>query len=121
MCISDYRIGRLTRSQLDAYSVGVGAPVVIPPHPDRVGIIVNTSSVFSVTTSWLTVTSGGVCVGKLWSSAPTIAYLLPIHGDLCTREFTLTSTTSTHVCGVVQLFLPESVIAAMIEEFKRSY
>jgi len=120
MCISDYRLGEQIRSQLDAFSVAVGTPVVIPPDPNRTGIIINTSAVISVITSFVIVTVAGVCVGKLWSSAPTIAYLLKEHGDLCQREFTLTATTSTAVCGVVRLTLPQDVIAAALSEFSRS-
>lgn len=119
MCISDYRLGRLIRSQLDSQSVAVGTPITIPQHQNRVGIIINTSAVISVITSFVIVTVGGVAVGKLWSSAPTIAFLLKEHGDLCQKEFTLTATGTTAACGIVQLFLPESVIDAAIEEFNR--
>lgn len=121
MCISDYRIGRLIRSQSDTYSVAAGSPQTIPAHRDRVGIYFATSTPILIVTSVVNINCNGVVIAKLWGAQTIQRLLLAEDGDLCTKEFTITAVGSTHVVGVHQLFLPEAAIAAALEEFKRSY
>jgi len=120
MCISDYRLGRQIRSQLDQYVVVTGTPQVIPRSPDRVGIRFATATQLIVITSTCIITVDGVTVAKLFSSETMVDLWLTEHGDLVTKEFTITVSGTSHTVGVTQFILPESVIAAALSEFSRS-
>lgn len=119
MCISDYRLGLQIRTQLTSYSIGIGATQVIQPNPNRVGIMFATSTNLSVASTYAFITSGGVAVGRLWASIGLLKFLLTEVGDLCRKEFTVTAIGAAHVIGVVELFLPDDVIAAALSEFSR--
>ena len=119
MCISDWKIGRFLRSQSDTYSIAAAGTLTIPAHRERVGIYFATATPILVITQTLVVACNGSPIAKLWGATPIQRLTLQQDGDLCQKEFVLTSTGTTFSVGVHQLFLPEDVLDAMLEDYYR--
>lgn len=121
MCVSDWRIGRLIRTQATAFDSTVPTGLTYNPNRQRVGIlIVPTPSAFAVTQVVIATFLNGT---KIVFDATAQAKLLSMQefGELTTFGFTLTVVGTITTGVVTEFFLPEEIIQAGLDEFRRSY
>lgn len=121
MCIQDWRLGRLIRSEARAVVLGLGATEDFPANKQRVGVTVgipfanNSSIVFGQ------LSVDGILLVHFRNSNNLFEMTLATHGDLPMRPFTLTGNGTAVTFGLVQYFLPEEFLAAGLEEFNSEH
>lgn len=120
MCIGDWRLGTLIRTQVTTVSLAV-ASTIITPNAERVGIMFKVGTLAGGAVPELSV--DGVLLGNflVGFSPPAFDFTLATHGDLPTRQFTITNGVGTATIGVLEMFMPQSYITAGLNEFKREY
>jgi hypothetical protein len=119
MCINDWRAGRLVRHTITTGDLSVAA-ITIPANQQRVGLF------FSPTTTLTAAGIVGIAVDGIATFiisgfAPLLHLSLDRHGDLPTRKFTVSSIASVSGFAVVEFFMPESYLAAGLEQFVSEY
>lgn len=120
MCIGDWRLGRLIRTNAYSQTPGIGGTYTVRANPQRVGLTIQ-----SFQTTTILVQSPSIAVDNV-----TVVFLPPTntifhctflaYGDLPTRKFDITTPGAATVLGIIEYTLPEEFIAAALEEFKRS-
>lgn len=120
MCIGDWRLGRLIRSEAKTFTPGIGGIVTLGRNMQRVGLLVSSQSVLNITTQNIQIAVDGIIVGLLTLGEHQRLYTFLEHGDLSTRSWTITTPVAANVVSTVEFFLPEKYIAAALEEFERS-
>lgn len=120
MCINDWRLGRLIRSQAREYSLGVGGTLAIQADQNRVGI--SFMMAMGATASSVTISVGGVSLVSLAQFEQLEAHFtLATHGDLPTRDFIVARRSGTALGSVVEYFAPADYLAAGLREFETLY
>lgn len=128
MCLTDWRLGRLTRSIPSSITVAFGTPMSIAASSQRVAIRLSISSTITpvfdsiaASNPSLIVSSGGLVVSKLDVFNRTELLSFITHGDMPSRAFTISIAASSLVLSVIEWFLPEEVIQEALENLKREY
>lgn len=121
MCISDWRLGRLIRTQINAKSLTSGQTISVPANPARVGIILAMSTPQTLTANVVTVTIDGVLWGHINGYMPQLRFHMNNDGDITTRSFLLTNGTITQTLSITELLLPESILAENLNNLMRPY
>lgn len=121
MCISDWRIGLLLRSVITPIAITSAATIVVPANRQRVGFFLN----FNAAASGGGLSADLLCetmpIGRYTAFQVPLLYTLETHGDLCTRQLTISSNVAgISNGGYIEWFLPENVTSAYIEEFRRN-
>lgn len=121
MCIQDWRLGRLVRTQRIAWDLDSPASYALSNDPNRVGwhCLFNIDS--ATTATWMTISwdAGGSLLRSL--NNPEFMCSLTTHGDLPTKAVTFAGLTTT-LSGYLFIWtMPEEYIAAALEEFRRTY
>ncbi len=119
MCLHDWRAGRLIRTQYTGRNI-FGSPLIIPPNPNRVGIQITWAA--DVTFSdGASIAIDGVIVAALNIGTPSLMWSLVDHGDVPTKEFVVTDILGATNVGVIEMFLPEDMLSAGLNEFISQY
>lgn len=119
MCVNDWRIGTQVRAVVHSVVTNGGA-ATLQAHRQRVGVLL------SIQQQQLAPASDEIAVQVDGVTALTIPdgncpYLISIltHGDLPTRKLFITNDRDVADIYITEFFLPEEVIAAGYDEFKR--
>lgn len=121
MCLMDWQLGRLIRSQVDYNSVPAATTITWPSNPQRVGF----SFILSTGGTWVIgPDSQQIAVGLF----PTVSnglqfhFTLATHGDLPTRFFAARNNGGvTATILTIQYFLPEEYLQYAMEQLKQKY
>lgn len=119
MCIEDWRLGRLIRSQISAAALTVGQTLSIAPSMQRVGVILSTTAIGIAAGTSETITIDGKIWGLLYTGGNPLIFLLKDHGDLVTKSFVITCGANAANVAITELFLPESVLKERPEELQQ--
>lgn len=119
MCMSDWRLGRLIRTVGSFQTVANAGTMVIGTNRDRVGIIISIDVSSTASVTRVSIDVDGLRAMSLSTTNPQVIYTLASHGDLPTRQFTMTAQGTGFNIGVLELIAPEKMIDAAIEEFVR--
>jgi hypothetical protein len=121
MCIEDWRLGRQIRSQLTSKALTVGQTLSVPISMQRVAITLASDPSSAVFNEQCSVTIGGLFFCVLQVSQSLIHMTLLEHGDLVTKQFTVTCGANPRSIVIVEYFLPESVLSDPLESQQRPY
>jgi len=121
MCISDWRIGRLIRSETKIHTPGIGATGTTPANQNRIGILFASLYNNVTVTQWPLLLLDGVQIDILTQNERWRLYTIAKHGNLPMRSWGITTNIAANSVAVTEFFLPESYLAAGIEEFMRQY
>ena len=120
MCVGDWRIGRLIRSNINYLAAAASATVSVPASMQRVGIEFANGTFASNDLAAVHISTGGSILYYMSNGVGRIRLTMKDDGDMPTRAWTITNgSTSSGNIAIVEYFLPEEVIQAGIEEFKR--
>lgn len=119
MCVQDWRIGRLIRTQITAHTLVVGTPFLIPANKQRVGLSLASGTPSGAPTVLIQVLHDGILYGMLWNSYIHHHITVSTHGDLPMKSAELRALVANAAIGVIEYFLPEEFLSAGLEEFKR--
>jgi len=120
MCISDWRIGRLIRSVSSTQTPGIGASATLPRNPQRVGLLISAQSTLAISTHYPIISVAGVVISWMRNGDNAMMFTMQQYGDLTTRDWSVLTPTAATVLSFTEFFLPEEILAAGLEEFKRS-
>ena len=121
MCVGDWRLGRLIRSQTFDWDTNVLSPQPIAANPNRVGLSVSGHTLSSTVTAGHRLRSEGKVIRYLLATTSFYHLSLWEHGDIVTKAFDIAVSTTVAVGTWTEYWLPEEVLQAGIEEFKRTY
>ena len=121
MCISDWRIGRLIRSETKIHTPGIGATGTTAANQNRIGILFASLTSVATTRQWPLLLLEGVQIDLLTQNERWRLYTIDKHGNLPMRAWGVTTPVAANSVAVTEFFLPESYLAAGIEEFMRQY
>jgi hypothetical protein len=107
------------RSVVTPAVIGIAGTLVILPNRNRVGLIASIATGITTPSQAATLSVDSSLFAILFSAQSTLRFNLANDGDLCTRGFTITSSIASMSACFVEYILPESEIAAAIEEFTR--
>lgn len=121
MCIQDWRLGRLVRTQRIAFDIDSPATYSLPADPTRVGWEVHFNIDSTTPAQWSTISwdSGGSMLQSIYDSHHKVS--LTTHGDLPTKAVTFAGLTGVLSGYLFVWTMPEEYIAAALEEFRRQY
>jgi len=116
VCVGDYRLGRLVRSQAKIVILGIAVQEIVPSDPNRVGLIIVPSAALDaiIGTDDITVTTANG-----WLINATSRFILSVieHGDLPTKRWS--GKEGTPLAGatllVIEQFLPPAVLNIPLE------
>jgi hypothetical protein len=120
MCVSDWRLGRQIKTQHTAYSLAAAGTLTVPKNYQRVGIAIGTNNPQALITSRLAISVAGVSHTSLFSSQTRLLFTLQTDGELPTLEWVLTAVGVTFTGSIIEYILPEEILAAGLNEFRRS-
>lgn len=121
MCLNDWRIGRLIRSQNTQANTAAGTGLTFLPNKNRIGVTFSlTTGGISVANS-MVVTFDGAAPFLITHGEPNLHMTLCTHGDFVTRGFVVSAGAVLTTLTIVEYFMPEKYLAAALEEFMRSY
>lgn len=122
MCVSDFRLARQVLAVFRGqYNTTGPVNTTFLPNPQRVGLLVKPDSVVLGVTAGLIVTFDNGSVIILATAGGLNLLKIEDIGQLVQRGFVLTAITTQHTGTVTEFILPESVLAAPQEEFRRNY
>lgn len=120
MCIGDWRLGRLIRTNAYTQTPGIGGTYTVRANPQRVGLTIQSFQTNTVIGQSLSIAVDNVTVLFLPPTSTIFHCTFLSHGDLPTRKFDITTPGTATVIGIIEYTLPEEFIAAALDEFKRS-
>lgn len=120
MCVGDWRLGRLMRSQTTVQTPGIAGNATLPRNPQRVGLMIGVQSTLAIAAQQPVVSVAGVVVLWMRAGENHAMFTMLEHGDLTTRDWSVLTPAAATPISFTEFFLPEEVIAAALEEFKRS-
>lgn len=121
MCLIDWQLGRLIRSQKTIMPAGLGTTLAFGGSQQRIAVnVAGTGSSFGSTTVG-TVAINGVDTFQLDATVHFVYYNIKDFGDLPMQPFTLTQTVVGRVYCIVEFFLPEEFLNIPLEEFRKQY
>ena len=122
MCVGDWRLGRLIRSQVTSVAHVSIASLIALPNKDRVGILLGYSSTTAAVNNAIAISVNDVTAFMIGCGKPTLMLSMRDHGDLVCQKFTAALIgASTGQISFTEFFLPESYLAAGLAEFNRTY
>lgn len=121
MCVNDIRLARQVRSKATNYNTTGPVATTFQRNAQRVGITIARDAAVLGATAATVVTFDNGSVIQMGSALSTYHLTAVEHGDLVTRGFVVTAIATQHTGVITEYELPESVLAAYIEEFKRKY
>lgn len=123
MCIGDWRLGRTITSVASSILIPFGTSIHIPPSKQRVGIIFGVWADAQDAVGDCHISIDGVQWYTPGIAGNRTQFTLEHDGDISTRMFDISNLNANtdHTLGVVQLFLPESVIQSALESYQREY
>ena len=119
--VNDFALGRMVRAVGRRLLPVLNNPVTVAANRHRIRIdLTNLTASFS---SAIVVQVDGISSFILPRGENSdVSFTLSDHGDLPTKSFVISTTSATALpVGVVEHFLPESYLAAGLEEFKREH
>jgi hypothetical protein len=120
MCMGDWRLGRLIRHQVTAWSTGAGTGLTILPNQQRVGISI-TIATLSVTTATVVLSIDQIAANLMSNNVPFRHLTLLDYGQLPTRRFDVAAGVGTASGVWIEYFAQEDMLAIPFEELKRIY
>lgn len=120
MCLSDWRVGRLIRSQLRQLDAASGPSYTIPGNRQRVGIRFIYAETAGTSAQFLGGVVDGIALILVGFQNPNTLFTIETDGDLPTKEWTLVASAAIDF-AVIEYFLPEDVLAAGIQQFRSAY
>lgn len=121
MCVNDWRLGRLISTKITAVTPGIGGTFLVPANMQRVGIIIQSFPISTTLVRSPLIDVDGVRMFMLVSTLPILSLNLAQNGSIVTKSFLITTPVEATPIGITEFSLPESYIAAGIEEFSRRY
>lgn len=94
--------------------------MTIPPNPNRVGIQISWADAVTFGDA-ATITIDGVIITALNLGQSSFTWSLVDHGDVPTKEFVVTDIVGATNIGVIEMFLPEDMLSAGLNEFISQY
>lgn len=121
MCISDWRIGRLITSVTHNLATMVTPSIILPPNRQRVGVSFFGLGFSDVNDPDFLVTMPDGSLIAINRGLPYLHLTLQSHGDLPTRQFTITDPSDSDNGTVIEYFMPEQYLSAALDSFRREY
>lgn len=121
MCISDWRLGRQIRTQITAFSLTTAQVQQLAANPQRVGVTFGLTVPTTGALAAAVVRIGGIEHRSLSTENPSYHITLATHGELPTLACAVVSKAGTMTGSIIEYFLPEEVIQAGLDEFKRAF
>lgn len=121
MCVSDWRIGRLLRSQATAFHLTIGATHDILPNQQRVAIHIAGEDDAHAVPTFLRLLVNDVLLAIRYDILSEAYYSIKDYGDLVTGKWTISPPAGGSYITVVEWFLPEGVLAVSVDEFIRGH
>lgn len=124
MCVGDWRIGRLIRSHYLGSIVGTTGVINIPQNSQRVGLAISCISGTGITApiAQLTTPDQQQVFTQITSFNGNLLLTIKDWGDLPTRSLILVCLgTGSDTFTATEFIMPESYLAAGLEEFMRTY
>lgn len=124
MCVNDWRLGRLIRSNRIGGGTGATTIVLVPQSSVRIGLLITTFDELNLFNSPVSITDTNTGAQLIAVNAQNnqINMSIMTHGDLVQKALTITMASSgVAIVNVVEFILPEEVLAAGIERFYSEY
>lgn len=121
MCVQDWRLGRMVRTQRVAFDIEGPATYTLPQDNQRVGWEVNFNIDSTTAAQWSTISwdSGGSLLIPVYK--PFFRCDLTTHGDLPTKAVTFAGLVGVLSGYLFVWTMPEEYLSAALEEFRRQY
>ncbi len=119
--MQDWRVGRLIRSVPIQGLVSID--LVIPPSQQRVGILFGTGFDVGPVVDEVSVIITATGYPQIVVAEVAMPYMMSImtHGDLPTKQFTVSSQSSAVAVYAIAFMMPEEYLAAGLEQFISEY
>ena len=123
MCVNDWRLGRLIRSQFTLLTTPGTPSKLVNASQQRVGIRIAPTFADNTTIMILYARKGSTNIPLKSMSLfdPAFEATLAGDGDLPTYEFRFDDGGSNVDVGIVESFLPESALTEALQSIERSY
>lgn len=122
MCVGDWRLGRLIRSQVTSVAHASVSSLIALPNKDRVGILLGYSSGTISVNNSVAISVNDTLAFMIGGGKPVLMLSMRDHGDLVCQKFSAAMIgASTGQVSFTEFFLPESYLAAGLAEFNRTY
>ena len=121
MCIGDWRLGRLIRSEISFFNISSGINITKQRNPQRVGLTVGVIEAPFANTAFIQLMVDDIDFTILPFNRPIFHCTLQTHGDLPTRKFDVGMGSSVVQGAWIEYFMPEEYIQAALEDFRRQY
>lgn len=121
MCIGDWRLGRLIRSQVFAWDTNILNPQPIPANNARIGLTICGTTMSATITAGHAIRFEGIKTFYLNPNNAFVHLTLETHGDLVTKACDIIATTTTASGSWIEYWMPEKYLAAALEMFNSQY
>lgn len=120
MCVSDWRFGRLIKSQTTVSVLGAAGVITINPNRQRIGLTFSGQVVATTTTTMGLIAVDTLLYKALGLNYPAVDILMKDVGEIVTHGWTLTNGTTPSVTySVTEYFATEEMLQGPIDEFSR--
>jgi hypothetical protein len=110
MCIQDWQLGRFIRSSFSVTGDAGTTAQIVKASRQRVAILFVADPAFIGTPGLFYIKVNGAMVGSMGIFPVPIYFAMNTHGDLPTKEFTLTAQGTPAIMSITEFFLPEDVL-----------
>lgn len=121
MCMGDWRLGRLIRSRVSSWNATGSVNLVLLPNPQRVGVTFSLSSLGAGSAATATLSIDAIIAAIFNSTYPSYHYSMINHGDLPTKRFEITASSTAPTGSWIEYFAPENVLAQALESMRGQY
>lgn len=121
MCVGDWRLGRLIRTQFTRVSLAGFALTNIQANPQRVGIFIGDVTTTAAASTPSALDFGGTTMFSFCGESGPLLITMATHGDLSTRAFSVRAGSIGLACTFAEFILPEEVIAQALEDVMGNY
>lgn len=120
MCISDWRLGRFIKINRQAWDLGTGVGLILPENRQRVGVYVSHNVILSSAQGYSVSFDNGAII-PLNGFDPHAMFTITEHGSMVQARVTIAQLNLATAGTFTEFILPESYLAAGLEEFKSKY
>lgn len=121
MCVGDWRLGRLIRSQGTDFSTSVASQLTFQRNAQRVAVMIAIDPLFAMSTGVTELTFDNLAVVTVNFYNPMSIISLQTHGDLPTHKFTIAASEDVVTGTITEFFMPEHYLAAALKQFESDY
>lgn len=121
MCVVDWRLGRLVRSEIRRWVSGSSTNLVVQADPTRVGIKFFLRELDTTNPTFIQCSIDGISGFALSEVFPYVQFNVANDGDLPMRAFTLSNASAACSGLIILQTLPLDVLTAGITQFTSEY